>query len=287
MSYRKNYKKINANTFNKLGNLFVEKGWVIEEGNNSSSLFYRFCELLNCLEEEQQDLIIELTYKYEKVGFDDYSKLIIKVLKEIADTLDVFEELKDIYIMPLVGAKDENKIKSSTLVAYLFQSPQLKYDSKISKKNFKITNLLSPKQINKINESPKTILFLVDDFVGSGNTALSAYNYYVGKNIKSEKIVIISLVSMVTGYNMMRDKNIKFFTGRTVKKGLSDYYMEEELEKKINIMHSIEEVIKPIDEYRLGYEKSEALITLVRTPNNTFPMYWLDKKGNRAPFPRG
>ena len=32
--------------------------------------------------------------------------------------------------------------------------------------------------------------------------------------------------------------------------------------------------------------KTEALITLIRTPNNTFPFYWADKNGNHAPWGR-
>ena len=51
-------------------------------------------------------------------------------------------------------------------------------------------------------------------------------------------------------------------------------------------MESIEEKIKAHDNEKLGYMGSEALITLARTPNNTFPVFWKQKNNKKAPFPR-
>lgn len=40
----------------------------------------------------------------------------------------------------------------------------------------------------------------------------------------------------------------------------------------------------------LGYKKSEGLVTMIKTPNNTFPFYWYEGKRDgkfmMAPFPR-
>lgn len=286
---RKNskYKKINVSILNKLGTLFEEKGWEIDEEHNESSLFNRFCELLNCLSLEQQEFIIDLTYKYQKVSFDEYTKLINETLNQIVAKIKDFKELKTVYVMPLVPEEDRNKIKSSTLVAYLFQSPQIKYNQDVSKIDFKVRNELTAKELNKINESPKVKLLLVDDFIGTGETALSAYEFYQSLGIKSQEIIIVSLVSLFSGYDLIRKEGINIFSGKVLKRALSDYYHENELATKMTIMKSIEEIVAPHDDYKFGYKGSEALITLVRTPNNTFPVYWLDKKGNRAPFPRG
>ncbi len=51
-------------------------------------------------------------------------------------------------------------------------------------------------------------------------------------------------------------------------------------------MESIEKKIKPHKNEKLGFKSSEALITLIRTPNNTFPVFWKQKKDRIAPFPR-
>lgn len=62
------------------------------------------------------------------------------------------------------------------------------------------------------------------------------------------------------------------------------------LEQKLELMKSIESKIPKVGKFSFGYEKSEALVTLMRTPNNTFPIFWKDctHKGQKlkAPFPR-
>ncbi|MED3860852.1 phosphoribosyltransferase [Priestia megaterium] len=289
MRKRTKHKEISTSTFNKLGILFEEKGWEVDEKQNDSSLFNRFCELLNCLNVEQQEFIIDLTHNYQRFNFNDYNKLISKILNTMAEKLEGFNELNTFFVMPLVSEEDKNKIKSSTLVAYLFQSPQIKYNNKMSNKNFKVRHELTPKELNKINESPKQKLLLVDDFIGTGETAMAAYDYYVSLGIKKEKIIILSLVSLLSGYQLIQAQNIDVFSGEIFKRALSDYFSDSELTTKVNMMKSIEEIVAPHDDYKFGYKGSEALITLVRTPNNTFPVYWLDKgkKVKRAPFPRG
>ena len=55
-------------------------------------------------------------------------------------------------------------------------------------------------------------------------------------------------------------------------------------------MSSIETSIGVTEDYRLGYASSEALVSMIRTPNNTFPIYWFRNKKEKlnlhAPFPR-
>lgn len=53
------------------------------------------------------------------------------------------------------------------------------------------------------------------------------------------------------------------------------------------VMESIEDYIRVKEEYRMGYAQSEALVRMFRTPNNTFPIYWLKNNKNPCPpFPR-
>lgn len=283
----KDKRNLSPDIINKLGVIFEEKGWEIND-DSDFSLFYRFCDLLSKLNLEQQNFIIELTSQYQKLNFDDYIILINDILNQIAESLNDFSNINTFYIMPLVSEKDKNNIKSSTLVAYLFQSPQIKYTKNFSKINFKVRNELTPKEINKINESPKTMLMLVDDFIGTGETAIDSHAYYVSLSLKREKIFIVSLVSQEIGYNLVKSNNIEIYSSKLIKRALTDNYSKQELERRIKLMTSIEEIVGPKEEYNFGYKGSEALITLVRTPNNTFPVFWLEKnKGHKAPFPRG
>jgi hypothetical protein len=55
-------------------------------------------------------------------------------------------------------------------------------------------------------------------------------------------------------------------------------------------MSEIEEMLAISSKFKFGYKKSEALISLDRTPNNTFPLFWCKKKRDGeswcAPFYR-
>jgi hypothetical protein len=56
-------------------------------------------------------------------------------------------------------------------------------------------------------------------------------------------------------------------------------------------MTSIEELLEVESNMRFGRNQTEALIKMMRTPNNTFPVYWEERKLKNgtffyAPFPR-
>jgi hypothetical protein len=57
----------------------------------------------------------------------------------------------------------------------------------------------------------------------------------------------------------------------------------------LSIMTEIEKLI-PGNHFSFGYNQSEALITLMRTPDNTFPIFWKEHKKSGefydAPFSR-
>jgi hypothetical protein len=50
----------------------------------------------------------------------------------------------------------------------------------------------------------------------------------------------------------------------------------KDIEKKINIR----------GEFSLGYKQSESLISMIRTPNNTFPVFWEKNDFFKPPFER-
>ena len=53
------------------------------------------------------------------------------------------------------------------------------------------------------------------------------------------------------------------------------------------LLTQIENTLGVEEEFRLGFGGSANLITLIRTPNNSLPLFWLDKgRSHTAPFPR-
>ena len=49
-------------------------------------------------------------------------------------------------------------------------------------------------------------------------------------------------------------------------------------------MLRIEKMIPAGSFFSLGYNDSEALVTLLRTPDNTFPIFWKEYKKNGKKF---
>ena len=128
-------------------------------------------------------------------------------------------------------------------------------------------------------------LCLIDDFVGTGNTVISAAEYLIKKGVSKDSIAIVSLVSMMQGVDFLKENGYNIYTCQLCNKGISDDPCDTSRNK--TIMEAIESAIKVTDDYKFGYGASEALVRMERTPNNTFPIYWLKNPKNKyAPFPR-
>jgi hypothetical protein len=283
--------ELNISTLHEITNLFEELHWEIEDQkDNEFSLFNRFCSLMSLLEKEEQELIIELTRnQYLRVKFEEYNTLIEEAFSKAQKHSEKdFRKIKKIFVLPLLSPKDKGKIKSSSVVAYIFQNIEMQYKKLFSGKKIEVMSILEEKKVRKINENDEAILLIVDDFIGSGETAVACLEDVCnGSNVKKEKIVVLSLVSQETGESVVRGYGVEIYSAFTRKKGITDFYGDA-TSRKIRIMKKIEAKIKPSDKYRMGYNSSEALVSLIRTPNNTFPIYWLTK-GNykdKVPFPR-
>ena len=71
-----------------------------------------------------------------------------------------------------------------------------------------------------------------------------------------------------------------------MKKGISDR-TDGNKDAFCKLMKEIETRIKVRENCEFGYSHSEGLVKMMRTPNNTFPIYWMKNKKNKAPpFPR-
>lgn len=285
MKPKKIEKKLSAEIFSKLIAIFDKKSWEIEDNSNEVSLFNRFSNTLSELSYDQQLLILELTERFTQIKLEEYLIYIKSVLENVVrdQKIDIIN-INNIYIAPLIAPEDFGKSKSSTMVQYIIRNiiktiPELAFKRIIYTEGLQVES----EQINKED----SILFLVDDFVGTGETALSAINYLNNtKSIDNKKVVILTIAALEIGMNLVQSIEILIYTALIFNKGISDFYPPEIVSEKISIMESIEVKIKAHKNERLGYNQSEALLTLIRTPNNTFPVFWKEKRNRIAPFPR-
>lgn len=275
--------KLQIEDITKIVRLFKQKNWDMDEVN-TWSLFNRFKETYGKLDNEERQLFVELSYKYSVITLEQYKKYIIDILIDMYSKKEfMFKNNKDIYIMPLLPLRETNKIKSSTLVTYLFNSTDLNYYDKLSKKNFHIIDNYEHLKAKIRNINKGAPLILVDDYIGSGNTAIETINDILLQGIEKQYVNILSLVVQQVGLNEIRKHGIPVFY-----KDKEDKCLLGASEKDKEIIERIEDKLKVDEYYKTGYEQSEALISLIRTPNNTLPLFWFKgtSRKNYAPFPR-
>lgn len=290
----KKISKFGFEEIRELKNLFIEKGW--NQFDEFESFFNNYCSMLEYLDPEQSSLVIDLTKKFIWLRSADY----YSYLKETLLMLQSYDHLTldCIHIIPLISKTDRElqKIKSSSHVAYLCKNSAFKYNEVLKDTKFIIHNNLEtlprPSTLKRTN-SP---ILLIDDFIGTGDTAIEALDELLEKrDYDNETLYVATLVCQEQGMNVINKRGFNVLSPIIRNRGISENYDKEEVEEMKILMRKIEDVLaqdsKFDPEFKFGYKESEALVALIRTPNNTFPIYWYSAKigaGKQwmAPFPR-
>ena len=272
----------------RLEKIFEEKKWEI--GEKETSYFDIFCKRLAKLKSDKdREFILELTEDYLLVTLEKYEEFLIlaieKFFKEESKTL---ETVDTIHVCPLIKKDDSDKIKSSKVMLYLLQGIFLK---NTFLKYFDKKQLLLYNKIEDLenNEDKIKYLILIDDYIGSGETALTCIGTLKqNKNINIESYSIITLVIQKKALNFItsQEKDIKIYFATEREQGITDKYPPNEIKNKIEQMKNISKMFISNEKMYLGYNDSEGLVSMIRTPNNTFPFYWYEKKKGHAPFSR-
>ena len=273
-----------------ISSVFNDNGWKIKkELNPEDSLFNRFCErMLEVKDEEGQALFLDLAKRYLWLSSDFYFMNLLKALEHLVSEYEKLTSDTKVYVMMLIAPKDEGRTKSSAMLLYLFNDTRLRIDPRFSHYRFEIIS--DKESLHQKMDDKDAVLVLVDDYIGTGDTAVACVEQLDKLGIKMEQIAILSLVAQEEGKKKIEEKGIFFCTSNLRNKGISDYYEGKELEKNVRLMQKIEKDLKVGEKSRFGYGQSEALVTMCRTPNNTFPVFWYEPelgiKKKLAPFPR-
>ncbi len=276
-------KVLSDNYVTKLYEIFKSKEWTLQE-NSDYSVFDRFCSRLAELEnDEERDLVIELTGGFLWVTSSMYEEYLLTALKKLFES-DKWKKSKNIYICPLLPERDFGKLKSSIFMLYMCQSILMRTYPEFKEGQIRICE--SP-AILKAHEDRIGGLILIDDFIGSGETAIECLDYLKALCNMDEKIYIVALVAQEEGIKNINKEKIPVFAAVTRKKAITDVYPEEEAKQKMDIMKKISTYLHAPRGMQLGYADTESLVAMMKTPNNTFPVYWYEHKNNTyAPFVR-
>ncbi|POR16918.1 hypothetical protein BWK58_15185, partial [Flavobacterium columnare] len=188
---------------------------------------------------------------------------------------------------PIITKNQNSKVKSGYLIAYLIKSLISSIDNT---HNFNFEDLNNFVDIRNIKFKKNDLLLLVDDFIGTGETLENCIQDIksTNKNI-GDKFKILTIAIKKDTY-LRLSKKYNIYKNLEILKGISDYNIGNDINKKKLIMKNIENrIFSSIIDYSLGFKESESLITLLRAPDNTFPIFWKNYKKTinlKPPFPR-
>lgn len=270
----------------ELAEIFKEQNWKIESSSrNEKSVFDMFCERLEELENDlDRKFMLDLTRNYLVVDFEQYNKYLVEIFREFVwIEREWIKSVNTIHIFPIQDRDYPNKTKSGNVVSYLIQGVVMRRFNVFHDKRIRVIETFEG---IKSKRDEINILLLIDDFIGTGDTALGCISQLEELGVEKEKVRILSLVVQEFGKRVIEDYGIAVFNSITRNKAITDNYKKDEVKQKIEQMKRISKKIKINDKnLSLGYKESEGLVSMIKTPNNTFPFYWHEYiRNGRATF---
>jgi len=304
-------KGLSASLSLRIDSIFEKKGWEIIRNEDNISLYNNYLERLSILPNETKNLFIDLTDRFENITVTNVKKL----FADSYDTIDrdIIDKSRKIYFMPLIIPVINNKEKSKIgffkrIFNFFFEEnveddfqdrPKYKScDTIISLVKIEYRDIYGsekfvfPESFKKFKDqfTDNDLLILIDDFIGTGDTASEVIQFYFQyKKFSKKNLKILTLISQLEGVKRLeKDFGVNVESALIKEKALTDYYKnEEELEEKRLLVKKMEEKINISSDLSFGYKKSESLVCILnKSPNNTLPVFWHETKSLVAPFPR-
>lgn len=266
------YKRKN---YNRLSILLTKQPWLLNKQDELDELLE-----INGSDDEQ-DILIDLLDDYIVIDED----LMDSFLHDMADYIKgILTSAKHVIICAFTRGRDPD---SGQVVIQLLK-PLLADDEF---ENYSLINSLD--DLNKeIKDYPQTDhIVLVDETVGSGKTLGNQLTYIRGlERSKVLPINVCVIAAIKTCFlKVLGDySGVGYFCPLLLKKGISERYCEEELNKAESTMHRIETRLANqigkhcLSDYSFGYGDAQMLYSHVKwnCPNSMFPVFWWPKDRN-------
>jgi len=237
----------------------------------------KMSEVLFRLENDDQiKLFIELVKSYKIIN--EYSGCCLEIIKRIEKN---FGRNDNIVLIPV---RDENsEIKSGHSVVYEIRAY-------IDPNQFKSVKFLE--SLDSIKDDINNYqIIAVDDFIGTGSQFRKFSREIQRKfDLSISRIHLFAIAVMKSRVDRIKKFCSLFESVVLLEKSIEKISKDQMIENAYEIYDSIESNLSISPYYRRGYGRSESLVTMKRTPNNTLPIFWNVKaKGGKrwpAPFPR-
>jgi hypothetical protein len=269
--------------------IFARLGWHGSPDNeNGNRLFNAFCSLLERLDSIEQELILTLTSEFLHCKVGSYPDLIVKACDAIDSSM--LGANSEVLVVPLTQPGDARHAKSGGTVGYLFKEAAQNLQAFSGKTLTTLNHVAGLHHSDHSARVNATILF-VDDYIGTGETATKALDEYESDVKRPDDTVLaVSLVAQRNGLDILKGRVPNSFAAIVRDRGISDSATIVEKNVALQTMRAIEQRLRVEAKFRLGYQGSEGLEKMIRTPDNTFPIFW-HRGGDSnnpwpAPFPR-
>lgn len=268
---------ISFEQLNEIDEILQRKGWANLRNNKGEFIDDITFSLFDRLNDEEEYILIK--YLIEKYFLcTDYDRYCFDIARHIESVF--FGE--KIIIIPV--SDEGGKIKSGHAIAY---------DLTRFLDEYKFSEMLVHESLDAVKlRIDEFSIIVVDDFVGSGSQFRAfARKCAASFGLHASNVHLYSIAMMAKARERISDY---CYAAVPMIEFLPSLSMPSDIDcalDPIAIYNRIEARASVSRGYRRGYLKSEALVTMRKTPNNTLPIFWCrsDSAGNSWPaiFPRG
>jgi hypothetical protein len=267
---------LTPNQIDRLKRLVTAKGW--EAFDYLAHPDFRTIDAITRMLQELPSNEIDLSLDL----LDDYLiiKNYVQAARELMLSLRECEGRRPILVTPLVDFQSE-RTKSGHA---------LHYEMSTFTRFFGKGEILfrdDPKSTNSQNHVG--IHICVDDYIGTGSQFLTMIENIEKDGKKSSITHIGTICIQESAKNTLEKLGYIIISSFVLGKGLDQLSLRRKSSKDqiLAEYEALERKTRCPDRYCLGREKSEALVTMKATPNNTLPIFWIEGKHEwPAPFPR-
>ncbi len=273
--------EISKKNFCILSKIFKEQPWLLDKSQELEKLLFQ-----DCSNDKQKNFIADLLIRFKYISNEEFYKILFTMAGEIAADPELNDDTTQVVAMAANSESD-----SSQFILYGLKS----IFQKLGWEKYKHTNRYDHAYKAYCSSKQHKDIVLVDDFVGTGKTVLNRIkaiqSQFSDKNVSDYSIRIRVLISTNKGANTIISQGLNFKSQITIKKGISDYYQNKELQNKINLMLSLESILKKKHLGRelpsMGWGQTESLYCREHgnSPNSVFPIFWwpIYLNGDRRP----
>lgn len=225
------------------------------------------------LDPKQRAVILDFISRYHVCV--DYNPAIFA----IANTIDaLINQNLQISITTPYDANSSN-IKSAGTVAYGVRALLTGWGHKSK-------TIPAHATIPKVSRPDRTIV-IVDDFAGTGDTISASIDHLISIGQPRDRIYICLLYAMDQAIEAFLAKGVPVLAIQRGAPAISGYEFAPEHGGKDApaIYDALEVDLGVKTQFRRGFGATEALVSMLRTPNNTLPIFWFNGEGSMTPWP--